>query len=229
MKFEAIQAVTETEQLVQQVERLILTGQLAVHEKLPSERDLATTLQVSRSVVNRGLQELMRLGFIEVRPRQGNFVADYERNGNLETLNVIINFDGGNYHPAMLKSIFRVRQLIENDMLRQCAPVTSFRSLERRFAQIQLAETPTAKALKTFEFYHELAALSQNSVYPLMILNFRSIYLTLGTWLVQAGCGPELERRLQWLVTALAQHQIATAVQQNTENIAFSLTELLRR
>ncbi|WP_143462325.1 FadR/GntR family transcriptional regulator [Levilactobacillus enshiensis] len=95
MQFQPIKITNETTQMVTQFEQAILTGQLAIGEQLPSERELAQQLQIGRASVNRGLQELARLGFVTVKPRQGNFVANYHEDGNLETLNVIINFKGG--------------------------------------------------------------------------------------------------------------------------------------
>lgn len=229
MEFEAITTMTETDQMVKQVEKLILTGRLQVGQKLPSERELATQLQISRSVVNRGLQELMRLGFVDVRPRQGNFVTDYERNGNLETLNTILNFEGGRYLPALLKSIFQVRQLIENNVIALCPANGEVPGLTRCLAQIQLAETAVDKATRTFTFYHELAKMTPNAVYPMVLLHFRSIYITLGTWLVQSGGGSELEQRLQRLLLDLKSHQCRRAGEHNTALLAYWLDALLSR
>ena len=66
---------------VQQLQGMILSDELPMGTQLPPERELAQQMQVSRAVVNGGLAELAQQGFLEVRPRQGTFVADYRRNG----------------------------------------------------------------------------------------------------------------------------------------------------
>ena len=84
--FKKLTAPTLKELFVQELEALILSGELAIGQKLPSERDLAQKMQISRSVVNDGLAEMARRGFLEISPRQGTVVADFHRNGTLDIL-----------------------------------------------------------------------------------------------------------------------------------------------
>ena len=81
--FKKLTAPTLKELFVQELEALILSGELAIGQKLPSERDLAQKMQISRSVVNDGLAEMARRGFLEISPRQGTVVADFHRNAFL--------------------------------------------------------------------------------------------------------------------------------------------------
>ncbi|WP_024625741.1 FadR/GntR family transcriptional regulator [Lactiplantibacillus fabifermentans] len=227
MEFRPIKIKNETEQMVEQFERAILTGELTIGEQLPSERELADQLQISRASVNRGLQCLSRRGFILIKPRQGNFVANYNENGNLETLNEIINFNGGTYRPSLLHSIFDVRRLFENDMIAQCNDSEKLIAVKRAFAKLQMADSVTEKAEQSFWFYHQIAVASGNSVYPLLILHFKSIYLTLGRWLIQSGDGPALERGLATVLAALQAENPTLARQRNNTLIDFCLSSLL--
>ena len=95
MEFERLSAPSLKELFVQQVRDKILAGELGVGSRLPPERELARQMQVSRAVVNGGLAELARQGFLELRPRQGTFVADYRRSGNMDTLIAIMDYKGG--------------------------------------------------------------------------------------------------------------------------------------
>ncbi len=61
--------------IVRQVETLILRGVLRPGERLPSERDLAARLDVSRPTLREALAELEALGLVETRPGAGAFVA----------------------------------------------------------------------------------------------------------------------------------------------------------
>ena len=71
MEFEKLSAPSLKDLFIQQLQRMILSGELAVGTPLPPERDLAQQKQVSRAVVNVGMAELAKQGFVEVRPRQG--------------------------------------------------------------------------------------------------------------------------------------------------------------
>ena len=63
MGFSKIKNVSLTELFVQQVENMILSGELAVGEQLPAARELSARMGVSRPVISAGLVELEKLGF----------------------------------------------------------------------------------------------------------------------------------------------------------------------
>ena len=61
-------------QIMDQVRRMIVSGRLAVGERLPSIRDLAATLQLNPLTVGRAYTELERDGVVEMRRGLGMFV-----------------------------------------------------------------------------------------------------------------------------------------------------------
>ncbi len=64
------------EQLVDGLEREIVTGLLQPQTQLPSIRELSATLGVNPNTVQRALQELDRIGIVVAAPGRGVFVAD---------------------------------------------------------------------------------------------------------------------------------------------------------
>ena len=92
--FQKLTAPTLKQLFVQELEGMILSGELAIGQKLPSERELAQKMQISRSVVNDGIAEMARRGFLEISPRQGTVVADFHRNGTLDILVSIMSYNG---------------------------------------------------------------------------------------------------------------------------------------
>lgn len=54
----------------------IRTGRLAANERVPSSRQLARALGVSRNTVSQAYQRLLDDGFLEVRERSGTYVAE---------------------------------------------------------------------------------------------------------------------------------------------------------
>lgn len=66
---------TLTEQLAQQIRDAIVTGRIARGARLPSSRNLADQLGISRNTAVRAYENLILEGHIEARPASGVFVA----------------------------------------------------------------------------------------------------------------------------------------------------------
>lgn len=62
------------EQIYEYIKREIKTGKLPVATKLPSSRNLAQSLQISRSTVELAYQQLISEGYIESVPKSGYYV-----------------------------------------------------------------------------------------------------------------------------------------------------------
>lgn len=63
------------QQIMQQIQRMILSGGLAPGEMLPSMRSLARELRISVITTKRAYEELEAAGFIETVAGKGCFVA----------------------------------------------------------------------------------------------------------------------------------------------------------
>lgn len=66
-------------QLYNQIREQILSGRLPAESRLPSVRDMASELSVSRNTVDGAYQELYAEGYIYSRPRSGYFVSALEQ------------------------------------------------------------------------------------------------------------------------------------------------------
>ena len=182
MAFTKISAPSLTDLFVQQIENMILSGELAVGEQLPAARELSGKMGVSRSVISAGLVELEKLGFVEICPRQGVFVCDYRRKGSVETLVAIMRYNGGALRKNEVRSLLEVRDALECLCLRLVLEQVSLPELEAlatMLEAIQKAGSPEEAAERTYEFHHELAILSGNVLMPLLYHSFRpqGVYL----------------------------------------------------
>ena len=63
------------EQVVDKLQKLILTGALEPNTKMPSVRSLAVELSINPNTIQRAYSELEREGFIYTVKGRGNFVA----------------------------------------------------------------------------------------------------------------------------------------------------------
>ena len=76
MTFQKIEPERIADSIRRQIELLILRGILRPGERLPSERDLAAQLAVSRPSLREALAQLEQAGLVETRAGSGAFVAD---------------------------------------------------------------------------------------------------------------------------------------------------------
>ncbi|MEL7177249.1 MAG: FCD domain-containing protein [Pseudomonadota bacterium] len=76
MPFKPVQAERLSSAVVRQIEKLILQGILRPGERLPSERELADKLGVSRPSLREAVAELQDKGLLASRAGAGIFVAD---------------------------------------------------------------------------------------------------------------------------------------------------------
>jgi GntR family transcriptional regulator / MocR family aminotransferase len=66
---------TLTQQVYEQLRQYILNGDLKTDEKLPSTRELAKSLGISRNIILEVYDQLAAEGYLIVRPKSGSFVA----------------------------------------------------------------------------------------------------------------------------------------------------------
>lgn len=71
-----VRRVGLTEQLIEKLESLVLKGVLSPGEQLPSERQLAHLLSVSRASLRQALKALQVMGVLEVRHGSGSYLSE---------------------------------------------------------------------------------------------------------------------------------------------------------
>lgn len=171
------------EVFVSRFEALILSGKISVGETLPSERELATLLKVSRPVVHEGLIDLSIRGLVTIKPRSGTVVNDFRKQGSIPLLLSLLNYHGS-LDPKIQQDILEMRLLFENEMARLCAQNRLPKHLsqmkhiieeERRTDQNNFEEI----ARLDYSFHQNVALASGNFIYSLLINSFKEIYLHL--------------------------------------------------
>ena len=229
MGFSKITTLSLTELFVQQIENMILSGELRVGERLPAARDLCVKMDVSRPVISAGLVELEKMGFVEIQPRQGVFVSDYRRRGTMETLVAIMRYNGGALRQNEVRSLLETREAMECLCLRlaiQRASDAELETLEPILESIRTSADSDEAAERTFRFHHELAVLSGNVLMPLMYYSFhpQSVHLW-GLYCKRGGIAPLYEIKLR-LYTALLNRDTGEAITQTHEVLSRAIAEL---
>jgi GntR family transcriptional regulator, transcriptional repressor for pyruvate dehydrogenase complex len=229
MGFSKITTLSLTELFVQQIENMILSGELQVGERLPAARDLCVKMDVSRPVISAGLVELEKMGFVEIQPRQGVFVSDYRRRGTMETLVAIMRYNGGALRKNEVRSLLETREAMECLCLRlaiERASDAELETLEPILESIRTTTDSDEAAELAFRFHHELAVLSGNVLMPLMYYSFRpqSVYLW-GLYCKRCGSVPLYEIKLR-LYRALLNRDTEEVLSQTHEVLSRAIAEL---
>ena len=229
MGYSKITALSLTDLFVQQIENMILSGELAIGERLPPARELAVKMGVSRTVVTAGLVELEKLGFVEIKPRQGVYVCDYRRRGTMETLVAIMRYNGGALRKNEVRSLLETRDAMESMCMRlvvERCDAAALETLAPVLESIRTSRDNDEAAENIFRFHHELAVLSGNVLMPLLYHSFRpqSVYL----WTIdckKSGIQHMYESKLT-LYTALLNGDAGKAVHLTHERIAYAMEML---
>jgi DNA-binding FadR family transcriptional regulator len=169
------------ETCVQRLEELILSGELKAGEKLPSERDLALRLNISRPVLHEALVDLASKGLVSILPRRGVVINDYRRTGSCAILSTLLAYNEGQLDPAFIDSLFAMRLLVEVEAAglaarhvtrAQLAELQELINVKRGFAGGEIQSLTDLD----FDFHLLVAITSGNLVYPLILNSFKNVY-----------------------------------------------------
>jgi GntR family transcriptional repressor for pyruvate dehydrogenase complex len=178
---EPIQIQSLKEACIARLEQMILSGVLTIGERLPSERDLAARLNVSRPVLHQALVDLQAKGLVQIVPRRGVFINDYRRDGSLAMLSSLLSYHNGQLAPDFGQSMLDMRMLLETETARLAAgnrtadQLGEFRELLAQENEVADSDPQTLTDLD-FAFHLSIAIASGNLVYPLIINSFKGVY-----------------------------------------------------
>jgi len=179
MPYNKIEIPTPKELFIRQIEDQIISGRLAVGEKLPTERELEAETGISKSVIHFALVDLERMGFVKIVPRQGIYVADYARTGSFETLNEILRYNGGKLTVKMLTEMTELRNAIEGGALIKLAANHTDEDINKLRATVDELRAVIDEELSIFDladiakkFHYQICDLSGNDMFPLVMNAF---------------------------------------------------------
>lgn len=96
--------------IVTYIQRLIETGELRPGDRLPAERELATQLGVSRTVLREALHTLAAYGLVELQHGRGVFVAAGSAQAATQRLTLAMTSDET---APLLHDLFEIRRTLE--------------------------------------------------------------------------------------------------------------------
>lgn len=158
--FESIENKKISQIVIEQIQEMIMRGELKSGDKLPPERELTQTLNIGRPALREALKALEIIGLIESRHGQGNFVVNNTENSVFKPLSLSFKLSNGN-----IEEILELRHLIESYTVKQAALLSDANDINKLYeihnAMIK-ADTTDHKSQCDKEFHYEIAKISKN-------------------------------------------------------------------
>ncbi|MHB1652275.1 MAG: FadR/GntR family transcriptional regulator [Desulfitobacteriaceae bacterium] len=96
------------EEIAEQLRKLVAEGKLKPGDRLPSERELAERLQVSRASVREALSALEMMGLLEVRSGEGTYIRHVNMDSVVAPLSWVLSLD-----KDTVVQLMEVRKILE--------------------------------------------------------------------------------------------------------------------
>lgn len=158
------------DRVVNEIQGLIVGGQLEPGMKLPPERELADELGVSRTVIREAVQILVAKGLLETKPGVGTIVRQVTRDQISEPLSLLVQLrDGG----VSFEELHQVRSILEVEI----AGLAALQATEADIAYLKQLMTDMEAnqdnldvfAASDADFHQALARTTHNPLLDLLV------------------------------------------------------------
>ena len=160
--FEAIRKNKVYEEVARQIERLILK-KLKPGDKLPSERELAELLQVSRSSIRDAIRGLELMGLVEPRQGAGTIVREVSADSLINPFANALK-----HKQVVVAELLDFRKMLEPPLAARAATHASAEEILEMEEILQRQEDRLARGETTVaedaEFHYSVALASDNNV-----------------------------------------------------------------
>jgi GntR family transcriptional repressor for pyruvate dehydrogenase complex len=157
-------------QVAEQIQQLILTRQFKPGDRLPTERELGETFQVSRTVIREAIRSLEARGLVSAQTGSGTYVRAIQGEDVANSLGMYITAQGQFF---TLESLMEVRRVLEVQMVRLAAIRAGEQDLEKLEITLEhmCASQNDVDAFSKWdlEFHMTIARASGNPLFGIMI------------------------------------------------------------
>jgi DNA-binding FadR family transcriptional regulator len=229
--YQAVRTKRLYEEIMQQIEARIASGELQVGERLPSQRELAESLGVSSVAVKEALRALAAKGLVEVRRGSGAYVSDRALIAMSEVMRLFVD-------ERSLQELQDARVLIESEVVRRAATYATDEdliALREAFhvMEEELAANGTYCAESSSRFHLVLAEASHNVIFRIVMGLLLHVVLHIGLYRYPAF-GPEgpeyaleLHRQILEAIEARDPEQAQEAMREHSQAVQSILTVAL--
>lgn len=178
MPFEPIAPRSVPEDVYEQIVDGVLSGDLPAGDTLPSERDLARMLGVSRPAVREALRRVAAAGLVSIRQGQGTRVLDPASTGGLDLLPRLLVRDG-RLVPTVARSVVEARALVGPKVAELAAERADGRAVEllrECVGDLTADLDPVQQQVVALEFWSRVIDAADSIAFRLMYNSLRAAY-----------------------------------------------------
>ncbi|MCA0993827.1 GntR family transcriptional regulator [Guptibacillus hwajinpoensis] len=164
-----------SEKITKQLIRSILEKEWRTNDPLPPERELATHYQVGRPTIREALQRLERDGWVTIRKGAPALVNDYWKRGNLMTIvNILQHHD--DIPDEFIVYMLELRITLTPAYVRDALLHHRLQMISLFIPLQELPDDPKSYAEFDWKLQKNVAELSPNPVFLLILNSFENIY-----------------------------------------------------
>ncbi|MDN5348212.1 MAG: GntR family transcriptional regulator, transcriptional repressor for pyruvate dehydrogenase complex [Clostridia bacterium] len=126
MQLKPIRLRKIADEIIAQIEEQVIEGYLRPGSRLPSERELAETLGVSRGAVREALTALEMMGIVDVKSGEGTFIRETTNDSKIQALSLILLLEKDAF-----RDILEVRKILEVACAELAAQKASLEQLDK--------------------------------------------------------------------------------------------------
>jgi DNA-binding FadR family transcriptional regulator len=155
--------VAVTDEAIDRIKEMIISGELRPGDRLPREADLAERLGLSRSSLREAVRALALIQVLDVRRGDGTFVTSLEPNLLLEAMSFAVDF----HRDDSVLQFLEVRRILEpaaTAMAARDMPDSDVAELGKLIAGLDRDAGVDALVANDLEFHRRIAAGSGNQV-----------------------------------------------------------------
>lgn len=152
-----------TDEAIEKIKSMIVTGELGPGDRLPKENDLAERLGLSRNSLREAVKALSLIRVLDVRQGDGTYVTSLEPELLLDAMSFVVDF----HRDDTVLEFLEVRRILEPAATAMAAAhMTDEQVRGLRHVLDELADAPTIEALvaNDLEFHRRIALGSGNTV-----------------------------------------------------------------
>jgi len=161
--FSPVRTSKISDEVYKQLVSMISSGQLKPGEKLPSEREMASDLGISRQSLREALYRAKIMGLIEVRQGEGSFILSSAHESLQTPLLVLLEEEG-----ERIFEFFEIRKLIEGWCAEKASNEATVDDLEKMKKILEKMERVVPSDSKweelDMEFHLSVAAATHNVI-----------------------------------------------------------------
>lgn len=154
-----------------------------VGSNLPSERELAEKIGVTRTTLREVLQRLARDGWLTIQHGKPSKVNEIWQTASPSIISTLINLDI-NLLPIIVDNVVTLRTQMGGRYIPEA--ITKFNSKAQEvFDKLEipnLEDSPAVYAQFDYELYRSFAFAAEKPVYGLILNSFKNIYLKVATF-----------------------------------------------